>query len=106
MKKLSFEEHLSKVPSKVNKIIGIIPKLQNVLPRSALLTIYKSFVRPHLDHGDKINDKAFNEYFHAKLGWLQYSFVLAITGAIKGTSTEKIYEELLKTMIQKNVCLI
>ena len=32
-KKLNFEEHLSKVESKLNRIIGIICKLQNVLPR-------------------------------------------------------------------------
>ena len=35
-KKINFEEHLSKVESKVNKTIGIIRKLQNVLPRSEL----------------------------------------------------------------------
>ena len=63
-KKLKFEEHLNKVDSNVNKTIGIIRKLQNVLPRSALLTIYKSFIRPHLDYGDIIYDKAFNESFH------------------------------------------
>ena len=40
-KKLNFEEHFSKVESKVNKAIDIIRKRQNVLPRSALLTIYK-----------------------------------------------------------------
>ena len=61
-KKLNFGEHLSKVESKVNKTIGIIRKLQNVLPRSALLTIYKSFIRPHLDYGDIICDKAFNSF--------------------------------------------
>ena len=93
-KKLNFEEHLKKVESKVSKTIGIIRKLQNVLPRSALLTIYKSFIRPHLDYGDIIYDKAFNESFHAKLESFQYNAALAITGAIRGTSTEKIYEEL------------
>ena len=41
-KKLNFEEHLSKVEAKVNKSVGIIRKLQNVLPRSALLTVNKS----------------------------------------------------------------
>ena len=61
-KKLHFEEHLNKVESKVNKTIGIIRKLQNVFPRSALLTIYKSFIRPHLDYGDIIYDKAFNSF--------------------------------------------
>ena len=43
-KKLNFEEQLKKVESKVNKTIGIIRKLQNVLPRLALLTIYKSLL--------------------------------------------------------------
>ena len=52
--KLNIEEHPSKDESKVNKTIGIIRKLQNVLPRAALITIYKSFVRPHLDYGDII----------------------------------------------------
>ena len=66
-KKLNFEEQLKEVESNVNKTIGIIRKLQNVLPRSALLTICKSFIRPHLDYGDIIYDKAFNESFHAKL---------------------------------------
>ena len=93
-KKLNFEEQLKKVESNVNKTIGIIRKLQNVLPRSTLLTIYESFIRPHLDYGDIIYDKAVNESFHAKLESLQYNATLAITGAIRGSSTEKIYEEL------------
>ena len=93
-KKLNFEKHLSKVKSKVNKNIGIFCNLQNVRPRSALLTIYRSFIRPHLDYGDVIYDKAFNESFHAKLESLQYSATLAIAGAIRRSSTEKTYEEL------------
>ena len=40
-KKLNFEERLNKVESKVNETIGIIRKVQNVLPGSALLTINK-----------------------------------------------------------------
>ena len=78
----------------VNKIIGIICKLQNVLPWSALVTICKSLIRLHLDYGDIIYYKAFNESFHAKLESLQYNATLAITGAIRGSSTEKIYEKL------------
>ena len=61
---LNFEEQLKKVQSNVNETIGVICKLQNVVPGSALLTIDKSFIRPHLDYGDKIYDKAFNESFH------------------------------------------
>ena len=93
-KKLTFGEHLNKVESKVNKTIGIICNLQNVLPRSALLTIYKPFIRPNLDYGDVTYDKAFNESFLAKLESLQYNATLAITRAIRGSSTEKMYEKL------------
>ena len=60
----------------------------------ALLTICKLFIRPHLDYGDIIYDKAFNESFHAKLESLQYNATLAITRTIRGSSTENIYEEL------------
>ena len=42
----------------------------------------------------EIYDKALNESFHTKLESFQYNATLAITGAINGSSTEKIYEEL------------
>ena len=93
-KKLNFQEHLNKVKSKVNKTIDIIFKLQNVLTRSALLTIYKSYIRLHLDYGGIIYDKGFNESLHAKLESLQYNATLALTGGIRGSSTEKSYEEI------------
>ena len=32
-----------------------------MVPRKALLTIYKSFIRPHLDHGDILYDKPKNK---------------------------------------------
>ena len=40
--------------SKACKGIDVIRKLHYVLPRHSLLTIYKSFIRPHLDYGDII----------------------------------------------------
>ena len=73
--------------NKVNKTIGFLRKLQNILPRSALLAICKSFIRPHLDYGDIIYDQAYNASFHQKIKLLQYNACLAITGAIRGTST-------------------
>ena len=32
--------------------INVVKSLNHILPRQALLTIYKSFIRPHLDYGD------------------------------------------------------
>ena len=59
-----------------------------------MITIYKSFVRPHLDYGDVIYDKPNVESFRSKLESVQHNTALAITGCIRGTSREKSYEEL------------
>ena len=50
--KLNFQEHLHNILNEVNKTIGLLRTLQNILPHEPLLTIYKSFVRPHLDYDD------------------------------------------------------
>ena len=64
------------------------------VPRNALLTIHKSFIRPHLDNGDILYDNPKNEHFQNKLEKVQYRGCLAITGAIKGTSRKRLYNEL------------
>ena len=92
--KLSFDEHIQCTLIKTQKIIEMIRKLQPIIPRAALLTIYKSFLRPHLDYGDVIYDRAFNESFQNKLESVQYNAALAITGAIRSYSREKLYQEL------------
>ena len=92
--KLSFDEHIRCILIKTPKIIGLIRKLKPIILRTALLTIYKSFLRPHLDYGDVIYDRAFNESFQNKLEFLQCNAAFAITGAIRGSSREKLYQEL------------
>ena len=52
---------------KISKTIGLLRKLHNFLPRAALITIYKAFIRPHLDYGDILYDQAYNMSFHQKL---------------------------------------
>ena len=91
---LDFQGHLKNIYSKVNKTIGLLRKLHNTLPRLPLLTIYKSFIRPHLDYSDIIYVQAYTALFHQKIESVQYNSALAITGAIRGTSKEKIYHEL------------
>ena len=92
--KLDFDEHIKGAFDKTSKSIGLIRKLRNFLPRPSLLQIYKSFVRPHLDYGDIIYDKAFIGSFQKKLETIQYNAALAITGTITGTSRKKVYSEL------------
>lgn len=75
--------------------ITLIQNLQNKFPRNILLTIYKSFIRPHLDYDDVVYDQPKNESFSGKLEEIQYNAALAITGVIKkSTSREKRYKEL------------
>ena len=69
--KLSFNEPLETVFPNVNRGIAILRKLQTVLPRESLLTIYKSFIRSHFDYGDVIYYQSYNDSFHAKLGSCQ-----------------------------------
>ena len=89
---LSYEHHTKSILNKVNKTTGLLRRFQLILPRH--LTIYKAFIRPHLDYGDVIYDRAFNESFHQRLESIQYNAAIAITGTITGTSSEKLFQEL------------
>ena len=93
-KRLNFTEHINSKISKCDKLIGIIKKLSISFPRNALLRIYKSFIRPHLDYADIIYDKPNIASFKTKIENVQYRACIAITGAIQGTSRECLYREL------------
>ena len=86
---LTLNTHIDQEIKKCNKLIGLIKRLSVNLRRNALLTIYKSFVRPHLDYRDILYDKPSNENFQNKIEKNQYRACLAITGAIQGISSEK-----------------
>ena len=68
--------------------------MRNLLRNVALITTYKAFIRPHIDYDDILYDQAYNMSFYQKLQSIQYNAWLAITGAIDGTSKEKLYQEL------------
>ena len=92
--KLNFKEHVDSTISKVHKGISLIKKLSHSLPRKSLVTIYKVFLRPLIDYGDIIYDQRNNESFCGKLESIRYKAALAITGAMHGTSRDKIYKEI------------
>ena len=58
------------------------------------MTLYKFFIRPHFDYGDIIYDQSFNNSFQNKIESIEYNECLAITGAVRGTSKERLYKEL------------
>ena len=55
------------IMEKVNKTIGLLGKLQNILPTSQLLSIKKIFIKPHLDYAEIIYAQACNASFHQKV---------------------------------------
>ena len=97
---LNFSEYLKTIFQKTNKTIGLLRKLQTRLPRAPLITIYKSFIRPHLDYED-IYDQIFNISFKQKMETIQYNAALAITGTIGGSSREKLHQKLVLENLQR-----
>ena len=89
--KLNFSEHLKTIFQKTNNTIGLLRKLQTLLPRAPLITIYKSFIRPHLDYGDMIYDQTFNMQFQQKIETIQCNAALVIAGACYKNTIGKYY---------------
>ena len=92
--KLTLEDHNKTVLSKTNRTRELLCKLQYLLPQEALIIIYKAFVRPHLDYSDVLFDQAFNASSHEKLESTKYNACHSLTGTIRGTFEEKLYQEL------------
>ena len=63
---VKFDKHLRNVSNEISKTIGLLQKLQDILTRPALLTLYNCFIRPHLDYGDIIYDQSYKLSFHQK----------------------------------------
>ena len=92
--KLSFNGHIIDIIHLANDGVGLLRKPQAVLLCNSFLTIYKSFIRRLLDYADVIYDQPSNASFSKKIESVQYNAALAITGTIKGSSREKLYQEL------------
>jgi hypothetical protein len=50
-KHLSWKAHISRISLKLSKVIGIMCRMKNMLPREILLTLYNSLVLPYLNYG-------------------------------------------------------
>ena len=72
-----------------------INKSQDTFQISDFPGHFSDFMRPHLDYGDIVFNQSTNDSFCKKLESVQYNAALAITGTIKGTSSQvKLYKEL------------
>ena len=98
--KLSFSAHIQAAIAKSRKAIGMLKFISKHLSRSTIDKLLKLYVRPHLDYGDVIqhilqdDDACLGNYPMEKLKFVQYSAALAVSGTWRGTSKERLYEEL------------
>ena len=82
-KRLAFDHHIEEMILRANKDIGHITRLRRYLQRNSLLTIYKAFIRPHVDYGDVVSDYPGNACFVQKLESVQYNTSLTVTGCFQ-----------------------
>ena len=92
-KSKTLNDHITSKLTTVNKLISTLRKLYYYMARDPLITSYKSFIRSYLDY-DVALDKSSNATFSNRVESAQYNAALAITGTIRGTSKEKLYQEL------------
>ena len=79
---------------KDNKGRGLISRLCRYLPRNSLLTIYKAFIRTHLEYGDVAYGYPGKTSLMQKLESVQYNASLPITDRFQGKSRDKLYSKL------------
>ena len=102
--KLTCSSHIQSAINKARRAISMFRFLSKYLPRRTLNELYKLYVPPHLDYGDVIYHipQKFVDFRHditlhrqmERFEPVQYSAGLAITGAWKNSSIEKVCEEL------------
>ena len=104
--KLSFNIHINDKLAIANQGIGLMKQLFSYVPRSTLEQIYKLYVRPHLDYGDviyHIPDKDSSDFSSPntsvnplmdRIESIQYNAARVTSGAWKGTSRDKLYNDL------------
>ena len=91
--RLSFRKHINEKIKKAKTGIGLLKFLSRYTSRKVLDTVYKLYVRPHLDYDDVIYHDQLSDCMKL-LESVQYNAALIVAGCWKGTNTEKLYDEL------------
>ena len=74
---LKFKEHTSSVCSKISTVVGLLFRLNNILPVETLTTLYSTLLVPHLLYGIEIWHGALQEN-HDRIFKLQKKAIRAI----------------------------
>ena len=95
--KLNFQSQVREAVIKARRGIGLIKCLSKYVSRDVSDQVYKLYVRPHLDYGDIIYhrfDPDMKSTIAKNIEQAQYTAALAVIGAWKGSSRQRLYEEL------------
>ena len=95
--RLNFNSHVREKIISARRGIGVIRYLSKCVSRDVLDQMYKLYMRAHLDYGDIIyhkHDPDLKLDFTKKLESTQYSAAPSVSGAWRGTSRQKLYDEL------------
>ena len=98
--KLNFKIHISKVQSKISKGVGILYKLNKLLPTRILITLYYALIFPHLIYGIIIWGSTYSSYL-TSLQTLQNKAIKAIAKIKSKDRVTSIYKQY-NLLIQTN----
>ena len=87
-----WDGHIRSVVSKVSMLISCLKSFKYRLCRRTLETMYRSFVLPHFDYADILWDNC-TEFLATTLEDLHLEALRTITGSVRGTSHQKLYQE-------------
>ena len=91
--RLNFSKHIKEQVLKALKGLSLLKFLSKYVDRNVLDLSYRMYVRPHLDYGDVIYHNQRNDLMDL-IERVQYKASLIVSGCWKGTSREKLYDEL------------
>ena len=90
---LSWKEHINCIIEKALKRLNVISRYRELLPRSVLVNLYITMVRPVLEYCNIIYDNS-PAYLKIKLENVQRRAALLCTGAYRHTESKRLLNEL------------
>ena len=94
---LSWRAHIFKIYEKASKRLNILKGIKFKVDRSTLRKLYKSLVRPLMEYADVLWDACIYGCTDSEsdlLEHVQYEAAKIVTGAMKGTSKQRLMQEI------------
>ena len=60
---MKFDFHINNIVNKANRLLGLVKRTFSYMDRNKLLIIYKSIIRPKIDHGDSVWNPSLRSMF-------------------------------------------